>query len=186
MWFVRHAAPSVHAAGIDVHLRRNSHTGGTVLDLLTHDTRPSPAHRDKGMVVDLVMRMNVLATPPLILVVDTHAQRARQVQHALLRNGYRVEWCADSVDALISVEENQPALVVLNWNMPFITGDIIMRAMQTGLRTPPPVVALIEAGEEPLNPVAGVKAFLRKPPDLTLLVRLVDEAVGRLNRTPSQ
>ena len=134
---------------------------------------------------DLRWVIGITVGQPLILVVDTRAEQARRLEAALARNGYRVDWCADSVDALIAIEDNPPALVILNWKMPFIHGAVIVRAMQVALRSPPPVVALIEPGDTPPNLApGGPQAFLRTPLELTPLLRVVHAVLDGQTQAP--
>lgn len=59
----------------------------------------------------------------------------------------------------MALEDERPALVVLRWDMPYIDGDVFVRAMVAGLLAPPPILAL------------AAPAVVEAPPALPLLVR---------------
>ena len=113
-----------------------------------------------------------------LLLVTSAQEQATAFREALTVGGYTVLWLADSLSALIAVEDAPPALVILDWTMPFIPGHIFVEAVRTGLPQPPPVVVLLDgstatAAEEVL--AAGAQACLRMPVAPAILVQLVGE-----------
>ncbi len=112
-----------------------------------------------------------------ILVVTGDAAAAADLKAALTAAGYAVLLRADSLDGLIAVENESPALVVLDWAMPFIDGAIFVHALRAGLRHPPPVVAFAGPGTDPAHVRdAGAAAVLAAPPkagDIVAAVRRV-------------
>ena len=77
-----------------------------------------------------------------IVVVDETGPQATTITSALRQAGYQVVHCTDSLSGLITLEEQRPDLVVLNWRMPFVDGAIFLQVLRIGLPTPPPVVVL--------------------------------------------
>lgn len=68
------------------------------------------------------------ATPDseaLILVVDDDAAEAAAAVQALRASGYQAIVRTDGLTGLIAVEEAHPALVLLAWGLPFLTGDTL-------------------------------------------------------------
>ncbi|WP_333425011.1 response regulator [Microcoleus sp. F4-D5] len=63
-------------------------------------------------------------TTPKILVVDDDPS-IRNLIHRLLTHKYQVDSAADGETALALFEKFKPLLVVLDWNLPDTTGDLL-------------------------------------------------------------
>ncbi len=113
-----------------------------------------------------------------ILIVDDDAVQAAAIIRVLTAAGYAVSHRRDGFAGLIAVEQEQPALVVLDWTLPFITGEIFLHALQAGLDRPLPVVALLPADVAGYLQPAGVAAGLPTPVDGATLVRVVREVLA--------
>lgn len=119
-----------------------------------------------------------------ILIIDDDQQRAAAMERALSGDGFAVLRAADSLDGLIAVEEQRPDALILSWSMPFISGSILLYALQKGLETPPPVIALTATPEERrVALLMGVHAALDVPPNVVLLQHLVRDALGYTKTT---
>ncbi len=109
-----------------------------------------------------------------ILVVTSDVAQAADLRAALTSAGYAVTVRGDSLEGLIAVEKEAPALVVLDWAMPFIDGAIFVHALRAGLPHPPPVVALARLDVDPAGVRdAGATEVLHAPPDSQEVVRAV-------------
>ena len=116
--------------------------------------------------------------PRRVLVVDDDAAQTAAVVRALTAAGYAVSRRADGIDGLLAVEAEQPALVVLDWALPFIDGPIFTHALRTGMPAPPPVIALVGADADATAVcAAGAFACVPVPVVPTMLVRVVREAL---------
>ena len=118
-------------------------------------------------------------THALVLIVDDDVAQAEQVAAVLEAVGFRTVRAADAVEGLVAVEERQPDLVVLDWQLPFIDGRIFIRALRAGLERPPPVVVLAPpevAAEAVLQ--AGGAARVTTPPEPGDLLQAVRAALG--------
>ncbi|MCH1442051.1 MAG: response regulator, partial [Rubripirellula sp.] len=60
--------------------------------------------------------------PSHILVVDDSPTQLRQIQFLLEREGFVVQSALDGVQALASIEDNMPMLVVTDLQMPEMNG----------------------------------------------------------------
>jgi DNA-binding response OmpR family regulator len=111
---------------------------------------------------------------PFILVVAVDEAEADKILRALASEGYVGRWENNSVDGLIVVEDEHPAAVILDWNMPYIDGTIFTLALHAGLAAPPPVVALVGPGVD-MGQVqaAGASAWVPSPSDPDLLTDLL-------------
>ena len=81
---------------------------------------------------------------PDVLIVDDNPDEAQMLATGLTAAGYAVHHASDALTGLLAVEEQAPDLVLLAWDLPFIDGPTFVRALQVGLPTPPPVLALRE------------------------------------------
>jgi DNA-binding response OmpR family regulator len=113
-----------------------------------------------------------------ILVVDD-SDGAVAVSDMLTAVGYPVHHTARGLAGLVAVEEEEPALIILSWAIPFIDGRIFLTALRSGLTTPPPVLALISPSDDPVPAhEAGAAAVLRRPIDSGTLLREVERLLG--------
>jgi len=90
--------------------------------------------RALGGTVDLAGNVSTAATPvnvvnqvPLILVVDDSITVRRVTQRLLKREGYRVTLASDGLDALEKLQEEKPALVLSDIEMPRMDGFDLAR-----------------------------------------------------------
>ncbi len=113
--------------------------------------------------------------PARVLVVMADAEAAVPAVAALLRAGHDARWEVDSLSALVATEDWLPALIVLDWGMPFISGEIFLSSLEVGLDAAPPVVALVAPGTAGPSP-ARIATLLPAPPDPAELAAVV----GRL------
>jgi two-component system phosphate regulon response regulator PhoB len=96
--------------------------------------------------------MNTDAQPsltPYVLVVEDEESLATLLQYNLEKEGYLVHLCADGEDALITIEEKQPDLVILDWMLPKVSGiEVCRRLRQRGATRNLPIIMLTARGEE--------------------------------------
>jgi DNA-binding response OmpR family regulator len=117
-----------------------------------------------------------------ILVVDDEASVVEVISLYLKREGFNVRTARDGREALDAIQENPPALVVLDLMLPKVAGMEIMRRLRDDPTTNTPVIMLTARSQEtdriyglemgaddymvkPFSPaelVARVKAVLRR------------------------
>ncbi len=118
-------------------------------------------------------------TGTLVLIVDDDAEQAERIAATLEAAGFRTFRAADAVEGLVAVEERQPDLVVLDWELPFIDGSIFLRALRAGLERPPPVVVLAPADIAAQTVLqAGAASYVPTPPEPQELLEAVRAALG--------
>jgi DNA-binding response OmpR family regulator len=88
-------------------------------------------------------------SPPLVLVVHRDAAAGQRLTTALQAAGYAVQSERDGLDGLLTVEHHHPALVVLDWHLPFLDGALFMRALRIWAPVRPAVIALVTAADDP-------------------------------------
>ncbi|MDB5742719.1 MAG: CheA signal transduction histidine kinase [Polaromonas sp.] len=119
------------------------------------------------------------ATPklPLILVVDDSITVRRVTQRLLLRDGYRVAMAADGLQALERLQEELPAVVLSDIEMPRMDGFDLARNIRGDERTKDlPIIMITSriAGKHNEHAMElGVNHYLGKPYSEDELLRLV-------------
>jgi CheY-like chemotaxis protein len=119
---------------------------------------------------------------PLVLVVDDDPDILEAVAEILEGEGYRVARARNGLEALERVEEEEPALVLLDLMMPLMDGAAFGRELQ--VRRPSanlPIVVISADGNPDRAAVPGTVGVLPKPFDIDALLRMVAERVARAN-----
>lgn len=115
----------------------------------------------------------IAATTPVphVLVVEDNAAVARLIRQGLLAEGYAVQTAEDGQEALNCVAAHRPDLILLDLDLPRLSGDIVCRRLKTDPTTRlVPVVMLTAHGEFQAKLDAweyGADDFLTKPFHLT-------------------
>ena len=118
--------------------------------------------------------------PPLIAVVDDEESVRKALRRLIRSAGFAVETFPSGAEFLQSVQDHEPACVVLDLHMPKINGfevqaELIRRRSQvpvlviTGHDTP-------EVRERVMK--QGAKAYLRKPIDDLMLLEAINGAIA--------
>ncbi|MBG6074846.1 chemosensory pili system protein ChpA (sensor histidine kinase/response regulator) [Polaromonas sp. CG_9.11] len=121
----------------------------------------------------------VLAAPrtPLILVVDDSITVRRVTQRLLLRDGYRVAMAADGLQALERLQEEIPAVVLSDIEMPRMDGFDLARNIRADERMKDlPIIMITSRIAGKHNEYAmelGVNHYLGKPYSEDELLRLI-------------
>jgi two-component system phosphate regulon response regulator PhoB len=86
---------------------------------------------------------------PYVLVVEDEESLATLLQYNLEKEGYLVRMCADGEEALMTIEEKQPDIVVLDWMLPKVSGiEVCRRIRQRAVTRNLPIIMLTARGEE--------------------------------------
>ena len=115
-----------------------------------------------------------------ILLVDDDEQNAAGIVRVLAGAGYRVSHARYSLDGLREIEDSRPAVVILDWEMPFIDGRTFLRALHAGMDNPPPVLVLAaEAIDLDEIKRAGASGFIVGSPAPAQLLNAVQELLAQ-------
>lgn len=90
--------------------------------------------------------------------------------------GYAVISASDSAEALELFGTNPVDLVLLDYNMPMMTGDVVARAMKNYNPTVP--VILVSGIEVPEHALREVNHYIRKAEGPELLLRTIQELLA--------
>jgi len=118
---------------------------------------------------------------PLIAIVDDEVSICRALLRLLRVANYRAEGFNSPILFLESLAERVPDCVVLDLQMPLMTGVELQQHLLQ-LDEPPPVI-IITAHDEPKTRerclALGAVRFLRKPIQEDILIESICAAVGR-------
>ena len=119
-------------------------------------------------------------TSPLVLLVEDDAAVRSTLAAILHDEGCDVLIAANGFDALVSLENHRPDVVVLDWMMPVVDGQKFLHALRHEYEKQTPVL-VISAGriKESTAREAGADVYLQKPFDIDELMRILLDLVGR-------
>ncbi|MDQ3648741.1 MAG: response regulator [Acidobacteriota bacterium] len=129
------------------------------------------------------MGMEQHTTGPLVMVVDDLTETRRLLRKLLEESGWRVVEAANGRDALEVAAHTQPALILMDLNMPVLDGftaTLRLRAVE-GMRHVP-VVAITAHDSEEFRAAAravGCVEFVVKPIDFDCLIILMERLVEK-------
>lgn len=123
---------------------------------------------------------------PILLVEDEGLLR-KILGRNLAKRGYRVVEAETGEAALTSLHTETPALMLLDINLPDMTGWDVLRALpvEQRLRIPTIVVSAVMQNPKRLKEFSEV-TFLHKPFPLEVLLRLVADKLGVDRANPAE
>ena len=128
----------------------------------------------------LVQRTRGARTAPLVLVVDDERGIRETLRGVLEDEGLRVETAADGAEAVESIAESWPDVLLLDLGLPILNGEEVVAELRTRYGRTPPLVIITAAGNTAeRSRRLGAEAYLEKPFDLDDVVRLVGVALHR-------
>jgi len=129
------------------------------------------------------MGMEQHTTGPLVMVVDDLTETRRLLRKLLEESGWRVVEAANGRDALEVAAHTQPALILMDLNMPVLDGftaTLRLRAVERMRHVP--VVAITAHDSEEFRAAAravGCVEFVVKPIDFDCLIILMERLVEK-------
>lgn len=119
---------------------------------------------------------------PLVLVADDDADIRALVAFRLRKSGYDVLEAENGSDALRLARERTPALAVLDWMMPGLTGVEVVERLRADPATAEVPVLLLTARVQEADVARGLEAgadgYLKKPFSPKELSERVGEALA--------
>jgi two-component system phosphate regulon response regulator PhoB len=121
-----------------------------------------------------------MIAPRHVLVADDEVDVLELVSSNLTAAGFAVSKAVDGVDALEKVRQSHPALVVLDLNMPKMTGTEVLRALKSDARTAGISIVMLTANKDDVDRIVslelGADDYVTKPfspRELTLRVKSI-------------
>jgi CheY-like chemotaxis protein len=115
-----------------------------------------------------------------VLVVDDDPVITELVRHTLHDKGYEVLTAQNGQEALDALKNKKPDLILLDVQMPKMDGyTFVLKKSADPAVSAIPVIVLTSMGKtEPLFKRHGVKAYLAKPLDPTVLLEKIQTIIG--------
>lgn len=91
----------------------------------------------------------MVASKPLVMVVEDEAALVTLLRYNLEREGFRVTEASDGEEALLLCKEERPDIILLDWMLPHISGLEVCRRLRRAQETREvPIILLTARGEE--------------------------------------
>jgi CheY-like chemotaxis protein len=119
------------------------------------------------------MAFGMTSRPRPVLIVDDDIATLAIERQLLAESGFRVVEAHDGAEALRAVQEDPPAVVVLDVQMPGMDGPSFARELHMALRHVPLVILTGVADPKHEADRCNAEAFLAKPFDAQELVDVV-------------
>lgn len=134
-----------------------------------------PTNRDlRALVEELARVEREESKRARILVVDDEANVAFGLRALLQARGYQVELAHDGRGVLERLERDPlPDLLLLDYEMPYLDGDEVLRNMRSDPRLAQLPVLLATARDINLAELKDVSGFLRKPYARQILFKMI-------------
>lgn len=114
-----------------------------------------------------------------ILVVEDDIATLESLRDLFQRAGYYVSTAMTGRDALARLlDEDQPAVIVLDLRMPIMSGEELIKVIRSYRRLAAIPVLVLTAGEVPVAFDAAVDAVMRKPFRMDELIASVEALVN--------
>ena len=127
--------------------------------------------------------------PKRLLIVDDDPNLLLAVSETLRAEGYSVDTARRGADALVSIAEKLPDLIVSDIRMPGMDGYQLVRKIRSNARTRLIPIVFLTAKDETTDRIAGFRtgadAYLTKPFEPEELVAVVASILDRVQRTHS-
>ena len=121
--------------------------------------------------------------PTVLLVEDEPAQR-EMLAYNIEAEGFDVITADNGEDGLILVDENDPALIVLDWMMPQLSGIEVCRRLKSNSKTRQIPVIMLSARAEEVDRVRGLETgaddYVVKPYSVVELMARVKAHLRRI------
>lgn len=122
-------------------------------------------------------------TPKRILVIEDQELNRKVVRIVLQSNGYTVVEATDAAEALASLEDAIPQLILMDIALPGQSGEDLTKRIKANLAwVDIPIIALTAAamaGDRERILKAGCDDYLSKPIDIKVLVERVETHLKR-------
>ena len=139
-----------------------------------------PTHEDlRVLMEEIAARSAGPCRQGRLLVVDDEDDVAQGLAALLRSRGFEVEVAFDGGQVLQCLEEQGAFdLIVLDFSMPTMTGEEVIRRMRLDERFKDQPVLMATASDIDLKRVPSCAAYLRKPYPKELLLAMVDQLLG--------
>ena len=144
-----------------------------------HDAAQTLRSRGSPYGKPLASPLRVASTDEAVLVVDDDEDMRFLVTTALECSGIAVAEASNGQEALDSVHQTRPAVVLLDLMMPVMSGAEFLEALRSDERYGDVPVLLLTAWPEQAAHVKGVQGIVQKPLDVDELIDVTSRMLHR-------
>ena len=124
------------------------------------------------------------ADQPHILIVEDEPAQRDVLRYNLEAEGYRTSAAEDGEEGLLSVDEDPPDVVILDWMLPKVSGIEVCRQLKTQKDTRGIAIIMLSARSEEVDRVRGLETgaddYVVKPYSVTELMARVRTQLRRV------
>ena len=125
-----------------------------------------------------------------LLIIDDEPNLLRAVAACLRGEGYEVDTARSGEEALVSIAQRLPDLIVSDIRMPRMDGYALARQLRNNPRTHLIPIVFLTAKDESADRIAGIRsgvdAYLTKPFEPDELVAVIGNILTRVERTHAE
>lgn len=119
---------------------------------------------------------------PRVLVVDDNALNVELVRYVLAHSGFTVDSACDASEALLRIDSFQPALILMDIQMPGMDGIELTRHLKASPKHQHIVIVAFTAfamrGDEAKMRAAGCDGYLSKPINVSTFAASIRSLLG--------
>lgn len=117
--------------------------------------------------------------PPLVLIIEDEGGLLEILEVVVRAAGYRVLTATDGVSAWQLFDQNRPDLLVLDLNLPRMSGFRFLELVRSESDLPVLIITAYDFAEAEEVARYRPDAYIKKPFDVKVLVQTVDRLLGR-------
>ncbi len=125
-----------------------------------------------------------MAQQPHVLIVEDEAAQREVLAYNLEAEGFRVSRAANGEEGLLSVQEDAPDVIVLDWMMPHLSGIEVCRRLKIRTETRSIPIIMLSARSEEVDKVRGLETgaddYVVKPYSVSELMARVRTQLRRV------
>ncbi|MEO5357335.1 MAG: response regulator [Nitrospirae bacterium YQR-1] len=116
-----------------------------------------------------------------VLLVDDEKEFVDALAMRLKLRKFNVSVAYNGLDAINSVEQLKPDIVVLDMKMPLMNGIEVLRRLKISMPTLPVIILSGYSNEADIKEAqaVGISDILGKPPEIAQLINSILKALGR-------
>lgn len=119
-----------------------------------------------------------------ILIIEDNLEQQRELKHLLSSTGYEAILTQNFSNLLTEVESINPDLILMDINLPFISGELFLKELRKSKNIPVIMVtSKNNESDEVLSMSYGADDYITKPYNPTILLLRIEAILKRLQQT---
>lgn len=119
-----------------------------------------------------------------VLIIEDNLEQQRELKHLLSSAGYETILAQNFSNLLTEVESINPNLILMDINLPFISGELFLKELRKNKNIPVIMVtSKNNEADEVLSMSYGADDYITKPYNPTILLLRIEAILKRLQQT---